>query len=276
MREFVERYRARIEALRQGDGGVLRAGASEAALAEAERRLGCALPGSYREFLLTTNGCEEFGLEIGPFLSAEELNWRVDEEVEFSRSVYYPVGQGVSWEDHLVYGDAQTSVMFRADALRGALWIGGGISSYWLSPLVKTPAAEWEAWHVAHWHPGARRYRSFREMLEELLADEEASSPEASSPNSLSPNSLSPNSLSPNSLSPRPLCLFRVRCIDNRPYLNAQKEPIEFEPQEGAMTDLVLGKVYPVYRVEHGMYRIIDESGEDYLYPKYMFERLEG
>ncbi|MEZ4375548.1 MAG: SMI1/KNR4 family protein [Polyangiaceae bacterium] len=87
MKEFVERHRALIETLGEGEGGVLRKGASAAALAEAERRLGCALPTSYREFLLTTNGCEEFGLEIGPFLSAEELNWRVKSEVEFSRSV---------------------------------------------------------------------------------------------------------------------------------------------------------------------------------------------
>jgi len=36
--------------------------------------------------------------------------------------------------------------------------------------------------------------------------------------------------------------------------------------------DLTIGKIYQVISVENGYYRIIDDSGEDYLYPASMFE----
>ena len=35
------------------------------------------------------------------------------------------------------------------------------------------------------------------------------------------------------------------------------------------------GKVYDVLAVEKGWYRIIDDSGEDYIYPPEMFEIVE-
>lgn len=38
---------------------------------------------------------------------------------------------------------------------------------------------------------------------------------------------------------------------------------------------LTNGKVYDVISVERGFYRIIDDSGEDYLYPPDNFEIIE-
>lgn len=35
------------------------------------------------------------------------------------------------------------------------------------------------------------------------------------------------------------------------------------------------GKVYDVLSVEKGWYRIVDDSGDDYLYPPQMFEVVE-
>lgn len=35
---------------------------------------------------------------------------------------------------------------------------------------------------------------------------------------------------------------------------------------------LTQGKIYKVLSVEKGWYRIIDDSGEDYLYPSELFE----
>lgn len=37
-------------------------------------------------------------------------------------------------------------------------------------------------------------------------------------------------------------------------------------------TSLQKGKVYNVLSVEKGFYRIVDETGEDYLFPPGMFE----
>ena len=35
-------------------------------------------------------------------------------------------------------------------------------------------------------------------------------------------------------------------------------------------------KIYDVLSVEKGWYRVVDDSGEDYLYPPEMFEIVEG
>ena len=39
--------------------------------------------------------------------------------------------------------------------------------------------------------------------------------------------------------------------------------------------DVIPNKIYEVLSVERGFYRIIDESGEDYLYPPEKFEIVE-
>ena len=57
-------------------------------------------------------------------------------------------------------------------------------------------------------------------------------------------------------------------------YLGCKKE--NFIVQGNDM-ELVPQKIYHVIRIEkHGWYRIIDESGEDYLYPPELFEIVEG
>lgn len=38
--------------------------------------------------------------------------------------------------------------------------------------------------------------------------------------------------------------------------------------------ELTNGKIYPVISIEKGWYRIIDDTGEDYLYPPEMFENV--
>lgn len=45
----------------------------------------------------------------------------------------------------------------------------------------------------------------------------------------------------------------------------------------GKTESLVLthGKIYDVLSVEKGLYRIVDDSGEDYLYPPKYFEIVE-
>jgi hypothetical protein len=38
--------------------------------------------------------------------------------------------------------------------------------------------------------------------------------------------------------------------------------------------DLTIGRLYEVIAEEHGMLRLIDDSGEDYLYPASCFESI--
>ena len=40
--------------------------------------------------------------------------------------------------------------------------------------------------------------------------------------------------------------------------------------------DIIPGKIYEVLSIEHGWYRIVDESGEDYLYGPSSFEVVES
>ena len=44
---------------------------------------------------------------------------------------------------------------------------------------------------------------------------------------------------------------------------------------ESSMLALLNGKIYDVMSVEHGWYRIVDETDEDYLYPPEEFEIVE-
>lgn len=49
------------------------------------------------------------------------------------------------------------------------------------------------------------------------------------------------------------------------------KEKMDWIAPDNDM-DLIPGKIYNVVAVEKGFYRIVDESGEDYLYPPQYFE----
>ena len=67
---------------------------------------------------------------------------------------------------------------------------------------------------------------------------------------------------------------MNVRCINNDS-LHQPEGSSEWinVPNSG---DLSIGKIYQVIAVENGFYRIIDDSGEDYLYPTAMFEIIQA
>lgn len=74
----------------------------------------------------------------------------------------------VSDEEYFVYGPEQDSCKFRDEYWRATLAISGiGDSAiYLLNPLVVTTDGEWEAWCFANWFPGARRHRTFWELMQ--------------------------------------------------------------------------------------------------------------
>jgi hypothetical protein len=67
---------------------------------------------------------------------------------------------------------------------------------------------------------------------------------------------------------------MRVECIDNRQFLVARRADGTRIPPTPPTTDLTVGKVYNVLAEERGFYRVVDDSGEDYLYPVRMFRPL--
>jgi len=66
-----------------------------------------------------------------------------------------------------------------------------------------------------------------------------------------------------------------VRCINNKAYVH-----LPDEAGNGALTDLTIGAVYKVlpttqHERDTGVIRIVDNSGEDYLYPDSYFQPLD-
>ena len=160
-------------------------------LAGAEDRLGFALPPSYRSFLRATNGWRAAGYFVERFLPADEIAWFRERNAEWIESwleggriaeARYGPTPPLTDEQYLVYGEEQRTVDMREEYLSAALQISeeGDGAVYLLNPRVVTPEGEWEAWFFASWLPGARRYRSFWELMQgeyrmllQLRADEE-------------------------------------------------------------------------------------------------------
>jgi hypothetical protein len=64
-----------------------------------------------------------------------------------------------------------------------------------------------------------------------------------------------------------------VRCISNQAYVRHQGEP----PPDYELSTLVVGQIYkvaPPAENDGDLLRVIDETGEDYLYPARYFEPL--
>ncbi|MEU9101629.1 SMI1/KNR4 family protein [Streptomyces sp. NPDC048361] len=147
------------------------AGAAAEDLRALEQRLGAALPPSYRQFLLTSNGWLDTTNDIGRLLSAQEVGWTRDldpELVSAWTAGHTDASSRVSDEEYFRYGDDQDPVSVRLDYLHHTLTISHTPNStdvYLLNPRVMTADGEWEAWHLAHWLPGAVRHRSFWELM---------------------------------------------------------------------------------------------------------------
>ncbi|MFE3451429.1 SMI1/KNR4 family protein [Nonomuraea sp. NPDC059194] len=145
--------------------------ATEAEVRELEERLGVQLPPSYRQFLLFANG---WGSDDDCcLLRVEEVGWLRDVDPSIAESWSEPK-QDNSWsvpdELYFVYGPEQDSIHYRGEYVPDTLLTG-----YWddgvalLNPHVRTAEGEWEAWYLAPWKPGAKRYRSFWDLAMDEL-----------------------------------------------------------------------------------------------------------
>jgi hypothetical protein len=159
------------EVLQSGWLGFPAASAKE--LAGLEARLGVRLPASYREFLATTNGWRETGYFIWELWPTSKVDWFAVNNQDWIDAYTEPArGEPpLAEKQHRVYGKEQNCCVFRVEYLQSALQISehGDSAVYLLSPEVRTRSGEWEAWFFANWCPGARRYRSFWEMMHEEL-----------------------------------------------------------------------------------------------------------
>ncbi|WP_066362434.1 SMI1/KNR4 family protein [Herbidospora mongoliensis] len=150
-------------------------GVSEADLLLHEERLSVRLPPSYREFLMAADGWDPEKALAPRLRPVAEVRWARDVDP------YLAEGWGdddlprVPDEEYFIYGPEQDcSLHFRPeylpDTLCVSIWDDGQIVL--LNPAIVFPDGEWEAWDLASWHPGAVRYRSFRELALDMYADE--------------------------------------------------------------------------------------------------------
>jgi hypothetical protein len=172
-REMIEdpqiRQRLPAEVLRSGWLGF--EGASEEQIRATETRLNVELPNSYREFLKVSDGWRNLGAFIYKMWPTTEVEWFSVRNQEWIDAYAADESPRISDEEYFVYGDGQDSITFRPEYLQSALEISdtGDSTIVLLNPRVVSADGEWEAWVFANWYPGARRYRSFHELVQEEL-----------------------------------------------------------------------------------------------------------
>jgi hypothetical protein len=157
-----------IEPSVRASGWLGAAGASEAEIADLERRLDATLPPSYREFLAFSNGWNNPGVFIDRIWSTSEVDWFTVRNKEWA-DIYNEGGSDpMSDDEYLVYGPEQDCARFRQEYLLTALEISdvGDSAVMLLNPKTVDERGEWEAWFFANWNPGADRYRSFWDLMQ--------------------------------------------------------------------------------------------------------------
>ncbi|MEV4799331.1 SMI1/KNR4 family protein [Nonomuraea sp. NPDC049421] len=143
--------------------------ATEADVRALEARLDVELPPSYRRFLLFADGYGDPDDEHC-LRSAATVGWLRDLESWF---VDYCLPEdhtprSVPDELYFVYGEGQDCIHIREEYLPDLLLVGHWDDGWvLLNPRVRTAEGEWEAWFHAPWLPGANRYRTFLDLMED-------------------------------------------------------------------------------------------------------------
>jgi hypothetical protein len=144
--------------------------ATEKQLASAEQRLGIALPPSYRAFLSVSNGWGRTTRAIERIWSSDEIDWFRKRNRDWISAYTAPLKHAPPDEtpDAEYYSYGSHSELFKAAHFAETLQISaiGDAAVYLLNPQVITKEGEWEAWFLANWLPGVRRYRSFAELMQ--------------------------------------------------------------------------------------------------------------
>ncbi|MCC3406636.1 MAG: SMI1/KNR4 family protein [Microcoleus sp. PH2017_10_PVI_O_A] len=148
------------------------AGAIEEQIVAAEVRLGVTFPPSYRQFLKVSNGLRstsDYGIH---FYSTEEVEWHIVGYEEIVDYFMEPEQKPVTDEEYFVYGEEQCDLVFRPEYLDTAIEISSEDekSIFLLNPQIITQDDEWEAFFRSCIPPfSINRYRSFREMMEQII-----------------------------------------------------------------------------------------------------------
>ncbi|GEM_PF-1237136 len=141
----------------------------ELAAAEARLKLTSPLPPSYRAFLLTTNGWQFASRAVPLIRPAAKLTWFKKQNREWINILTDPSLRGIPLPPEETYYNysPEVSEHFYTGHLPHTLQISdiGDDAVFLLNPMVVHHDGEWEAWFLASWLPGVRRYRSFAALM---------------------------------------------------------------------------------------------------------------
>ncbi len=143
-----------VTAARIASGWLGEEGLDDTGLAGLERRLGVALPPSYRSFLAASNGFLLPGLIVPRLFAAAEVAWYRDVDPETI----------ATWAEFAEPGSPESQL---GECLLISERELVGTAVFLLNPLARHADGEWEALYLAHWIPGANRFRSFQDLLEQ-------------------------------------------------------------------------------------------------------------
>lgn len=146
-------------------------GASEAQIIELEQKLQTKLPVGYRNFLLASNGFVSLDRRY-MFWDIDKIDWFIQENRRWAETWGNP-GDDISDEKYLRYGEDQDCCCLRRQYMKTALQISIVDESfvYLLNPLIVDHKNEWEAWDFGVKYPGAFRYCSFWDMMQQLYTE---------------------------------------------------------------------------------------------------------
>lgn len=149
-------------------------GATDAEISDAEVHLAARFPPSYRSFLAVSNGWQKLDDSVNRLWSTHEIELLAKKNQALIDAWLAGVameGEPLSLpdEEYFIYGDEQDTTLLRNEYLQTAIEIGGNSEQglVLLNPKVIFEDGEWEAWYFASWLPGAQRYRSFRELMQD-------------------------------------------------------------------------------------------------------------
>jgi hypothetical protein len=148
-------------------------GASEDELGQLEERLQQRLPPSYRSFLAVSNGFGPISSFIYDLCSTEEVAWLAEKEPELvegweANAAWFADDPDLADDPYLRYDEPQPEGTLRPGHMRQCLMISHwGDSGFLALNPAQQHEGEWEAWHFANWMPGAQRYRSFAELMQD-------------------------------------------------------------------------------------------------------------
>ncbi|MCI1189057.1 SMI1/KNR4 family protein [Hymenobacter sp. DH14] len=145
-------------------------GAAESDLQALEQRLGVPLPPSYRAFLAASNGFGPVDCFIWRLFPVAEIDWLVNKDKEIVEIWEQDDDADITDEQYFDPESRQDARYTRSRYFRRCLMVSdwGDAGFLALNPAVENDG-EWEAWHFANWHPGAVRYHSFIDLMQQTL-----------------------------------------------------------------------------------------------------------